>query len=47
MQNESNLVWIDMEMTGLRPEKDRILEIAKERTANAAGTEYLPEHIHK
>ncbi len=28
MQNESNLVWIDMEMTGLRPEKDRILEIA-------------------
>ena len=28
MQNESNLVWIDMEMTGLRPERDRILEIA-------------------
>jgi oligoribonuclease len=28
MQNENNLVWIDMEMTGLRPEKDRILEIA-------------------
>lgn len=28
MQNATNLVWIDMEMTGLRPEKDRILEIA-------------------
>lgn len=28
MQNETNLVWIDMEMTGLRPETDRILEIA-------------------
>lgn len=25
---ENNLVWIDMEMTGLDPEKDRILEIA-------------------
>lgn len=25
---ENNLVWIDMEMTGLEPEKDRILEIA-------------------
>ena len=26
--SESNLVWIDLEMTGLRPERDRILEIA-------------------
>lgn len=25
---ENNLVWIDMEMTGLDPERDRILEIA-------------------
>jgi oligoribonuclease len=25
---ENNLVWIDMEMTGLDPDKDRILEIA-------------------
>ena len=26
--NDNNLIWIDMEMTGLVPEKDRVLEIA-------------------
>ncbi len=26
--NEQNLIWIDLEMTGLRPEQDRIIEIA-------------------
>jgi oligoribonuclease len=26
--NEANLVWVDMEMTGLRPEVDRIIEVA-------------------
>lgn len=26
--NEFNLVWVDMEMTGLDPDQDRILEIA-------------------
>lgn len=26
--NETHLVWVDMEMTGLRPEYDRIIEIA-------------------
>ncbi|HEY5799512.1 MAG TPA: oligoribonuclease [Burkholderiaceae bacterium] len=26
--NEYNLVWIDMEMTGLDPDKDRIIEVA-------------------
>lgn len=26
--NENNLIWIDLEMTGLNPDKDRILEIA-------------------
>lgn len=26
--NENNLVWLDLEMTGLNPKKDRILEIA-------------------
>lgn len=25
---ENNLIWIDMEMTGLDPQKDRVLEIA-------------------
>ena len=34
MQSDKNLVWIDMEMTGLRPEKDRILEIATIVTDN-------------
>lgn len=27
-QNESHLVWVDMEMSGLEPERDRILEVA-------------------
>ncbi len=26
--NEDNLIWIDLEMTGLIPERDRIIEIA-------------------
>ena len=26
--HEQNLVWIDLEMTGLYPDKDRIIEIA-------------------
>ncbi len=26
--NEKNLIWIDLEMTGLNPDKDRIIEIA-------------------
>jgi len=27
-QNNSNLIWIDMEMTGLEPDTDRIIEVA-------------------
>lgn len=27
-QNDNNLVWLDLEMTGLNPEQDHILEIA-------------------
>lgn len=28
MKNKQNLIWIDLEMTGLQPETDRIIEIA-------------------
>jgi oligoribonuclease len=28
MVNDDNLIWIDLEMTGLDPERDRIIEIA-------------------
>ncbi|MFA6029072.1 MAG: oligoribonuclease [Elusimicrobiota bacterium] len=28
MQDQRNLVWMDLEMTGLEPDRDRILEIA-------------------
>jgi oligoribonuclease len=27
-QNQNNLVWLDMEMTGLSPDTDRIIEVA-------------------
>ena len=27
-QDAQNLVWVDMEMTGLEPETDKVLEIA-------------------
>ncbi|MCP0913893.1 MULTISPECIES: oligoribonuclease [Legionella] len=28
MKNNHNLIWIDLEMTGLEPERDRIIELA-------------------
>lgn len=28
MKNNHNLIWIDLEMTGLDPEKDRVIELA-------------------
>ena len=28
MQNANNLIWVDMEMTGLDPERDAVIEIA-------------------
>ena len=42
MNRKENLIWIDLEMTGLNPDKDRIIEIAtvvtdKELTVLAEG----------
>ena len=37
-QDANHLVWIDMEMTGLRPEVDRILEVALVVTDVALNT---------
>ena len=37
-QDANHLVWIDMEMTGLRPDTDRILEVALVVTDNALTT---------
>jgi oligoribonuclease len=37
-RDASYLVWIDMEMTGLKPESDRILEVALVVTDNALAT---------
>ncbi|MEQ1813954.1 MAG: oligoribonuclease [Candidatus Nitrotoga sp.] len=37
-QNQNHLVWIDMEMTGLVPETDRVIEIAMVVTDNDLNT---------
>ena len=37
-QNANNLIWIDMEMTGLKPETDRIIEVAILVTDNGLTT---------
>ena len=37
-QDANHLVWIDMEMTGLKPETDRIIEVALVVTDNALTT---------
>jgi oligoribonuclease len=37
-QNQNNLVWIDMEMTGLFPDTDRIIEVALVITDNELNT---------
>ena len=35
LQNKNNLIWIDLEMTGLDPDHDRIIEIATVITDSA------------
>lgn len=48
-KSDTNLIWLDLEMTGLHPDKDRILEIATVITN--ADLEVLAEgpvlHIHQ
>ena len=36
-QDENRLIWIDMEMTGLKPDTDRIIEVALVVTDNELG----------
>jgi len=36
--NEGNLIWVDMEMTGLNPDSDRVIEIATVVTDSALNT---------
>ena len=38
MANDQNLIWIDLEMTGLMPDEDVIIEIA------TVVTDYGSEH---
>lgn len=47
--NDDNLIWIDLEMTGLDPDRDSILEIAvvvtdKELNVLAEGPEFAIRH---
>ena len=37
-QDSSNLIWLDMEMTGLDPDRDRVIEIAMVATDSALIT---------
>ena len=37
-QDPNRLIWIDLEMTGLKPETDRILEMAMIITDHALET---------
>ncbi|MFC4159467.1 oligoribonuclease [Chitinimonas lacunae] len=37
-QDQNRLIWLDMEMTGLRPEQDRIIELAVVITDNDLNT---------
>ena len=37
-QDAGNLIWIDMEMTGLKPDTDRIIEVALVVTDGALNT---------
>jgi oligoribonuclease len=38
MLNDQNLIWVDMEMTGLNPDHDRVIEIATIVTDNELNT---------
>src|SRR3990167_6378480 len=37
-QDPNNLIWLDMEMTGLDPDSDRVIEVAMVATDSALNT---------
>ena len=45
MKSALNLIWIDLEMTGLSPEHDRIIEIATVVTDKDLNAEKRLEHL--
>ena len=52
MDKSKNLIWLDLEMTGLNPEKDVILEIASVITDSqlniiASGPEFVIHQSEK
>ena len=38
-KSSDNLIWLDMEMTGLNPDRDRVIELAGDKHQPAVGAD--------